>query len=59
MNLREKAEKLTDDIQNALMSPGAMMIPGAVKGIIQAQMGLIEDMAREIDNLRGSSCKKH
>lgn len=53
MSLTERAEKLTDDVQRALSSPGAMMVPGAVKAIIQQQGHLIEDMARAIDELKG------
>lgn len=52
MSLVERAEKLTDEVQRALSSPGAVMIPGAVKGIIQSQNHIIEDMAREIERLR-------
>ena len=53
MTLLERAEKQTDDIQRALSSPGAVMIPGAVKGIIQQQATIIEDLAREVDYLNG------
>lgn len=52
MTLDERAAKQTDEIQRALSSPGAVMIPGAVKGIIQQQSQLIEDLARELVDLK-------
>lgn len=52
MTLAERAEKQTEAIQRALNSPGAVMIPGAVKGIIQQQSQLIEDLARELTDLK-------
>jgi hypothetical protein len=59
MSLVVRAQKLTDDVQKALNSGGAYMIPGAVKGIIQAQNHLMEDMAKEIERLQGDLCKKN
>ena len=53
MSLLERAEKQTEDIQRALSSAGAVMLPGFVKAIIQQQSQIIEDLAREVDDLRG------
>lgn len=52
MTLEQRAAKQTDEIQRALSSAGAVMIPGAVKGIIQQQSQLIEDLARELVDLK-------
>lgn len=53
MGLQKRAEILNNEVQKALSTPAAMMLPGTVKGVIQKQATIIEDMAREIDFLNG------
>jgi len=53
MKLTERAEKVTNEVQRVMSSPGALMIPAPVKGIIQQLANLIEDMTREIERGKG------
>lgn len=55
MGIRERAERLTDEVQRATSGPAAFMLPAPVKGMVQSMARLIEDMAREIEKLQGGS----